>query len=232
MILLVDNYDSFVYNLARYLEELGEVVRVVRNDAATIDEVAEWSPSHVVLSPGPCTPAEAGISVELIRELDPRIPILGVCLGHQCIATAFGGAVVRATRPMHGLVRPVRHERAGLFAGLPSPLDVTRYHSLVIASSDPGPGVEVTARSEDGEVMAVAHRERAIWGVQFHPEAVRTYGGHRMLANFLALGRGEAPEDVAVPAAASVELAGKEDRATDDRSTVPLPYGGSASPPR
>jgi para-aminobenzoate synthetase component 2 len=232
MILLVDNYDSFVYNLARYLEELGEVVRVVRNDATTVDEVAAWSPSHVVLSPGPCTPAEAGVSVELLRELDPRIPILGVCLGHQCIAAAFGGAVVRATRPMHGVVRPVLHEGSGLFAGLPSPFEVTRYHSLVIDPSDPGSGVAVTARSEDGEVMAVAHRERAIWGVQFHPEAVRTFGGHRMLANFLALGRDESPDEVAIPAASSVELARDDRDGPADDSADSLPYGRSASPPR
>jgi len=232
MILLVDNYDSFVYNLARYLEELGEVVRVVRNDVTTVDQVAAWSPSHVVLSPGPCTPAEAGVSVALLRGLDPRIPILGVCLGHQCIAAAFGGAVVRATRPMHGVVRPVLHQGVGLFAGLPSPLEVTRYHSLVIDPSDPGSGVEVTASSEDGEVMAVAHRARPIWGVQFHPEAVKTFGGHRMLANFLALGRGEAPEDVATPAAASAELARDDGDASADGSAASLTYGGSASPPR
>lgn len=206
MILLIDNYDSFVYNLARYFEELGESVQVVRHDAATIEDIEALKPSHIVLSPGPCTPAEAGISVPVLRRLGDRTPILGVCLGHQCIAAAFGGAVVRAERPMHGVVRPITHDGTGLFAGLPSPLEVTRYHSLILDPDVPGEGVEITARSEEGEVMAVAHRERPIWGVQFHPEAIRTFGGHRLLANFLALGRGDSSEDLPIPANASAEL--------------------------
>ena len=206
MIVLIDNYDSFVYNLARYLEELGESVEVVRNDAIGVEDVRSMKPTHVVLSPGPCTPAEAPLAVDLLRELDDGTPILGVCLGHQCIAAAFGGAVVRAARPMHGVVRPITHDGTGLFAGLPSPLEVTRYHSLILDPDAPGEGVEITARSEEGEVMAVAHRERPIWGVQFHPEAIRTFGGHRLLANFLALGRGESPGDVTALAGPCAEL--------------------------
>ncbi len=206
MILLIDNYDSFVFNLARYLEELGEKVEVVRNDAITLDEARAAAPSHVVVSPGPCTPVEAGVSVELIRGLAGRLPILGVCLGHQCLAEAFGGTVVRAARPMHGRMSRVRHGGDGLFAGLEDPLRVTRYHSLVVDPERPGRGLRVTAGTEDGEVMALAHREHRAWGVQFHPEAVLTEGGHRLLANFLALGRGEPPEEVSVAAERPPEL--------------------------
>ncbi len=201
MILLIDNYDSFVFNLARYLEELGEEVAVVRNDAITVDGVRATASSHIVISPGPCTPAEAGVSVELIRRLSGVVPILGVCLGHQCLAEAYGGRVVRAARPMHGQLSRVRHGGEGLFAGLANPLTVTRYHSLIVDPERPGDGVRVTARTEDGEVMGLERLEDRVWGVQFHPEAILTEGGHRLLANFLALGRGEAPEEVrAVPA--------------------------------
>jgi len=207
MILLIDNYDSFVFNLARYLEELGETVEVVRNDAITTTEAREAAPTHVVVSPGPCTPAEAGVSVELIRTLAGTAPILGVCLGHQSIAEAFGGTLRRGRRPMHGIVSEVEHEREGLFSGLPSPLAVTRYHSLVVDPERPGDGIRITARTADGEVMALAHERLPVWGVQFHPEAVLTFGGHRLLANFLALGRGESPEGAGLAeAAASVEL--------------------------
>lgn len=202
MILLIDNYDSFVFNLARYLEELGETVEVVRNDAITAAAAREASPSHVVISPGPCTPAEAGVSVELIRALAETTPVLGVCLGHQCIADAFGGALRRGRRPMHGIVSEIEHEGDGLFAGLPSPLSVTRYHSLVVDPERPGEEIRVTARTTGGEVMALAHERLPVWGVQFHPEAVLTFGGHRLLANFLALGRGEAPRGDALPRAA------------------------------
>lgn len=201
MILLIDNYDSFVFNLARYLEELGEEVSVVRNDAITVESVRADAPSHIVISPGPCTPAEASLSVELIRGVSGTIPILGVCLGHQCLAVAFGGRVVRAPRPMHGRLSRVRHGGEGLFAGLPDPLTVTRYHSLVVDPERPGAGVRVTARTADGEVMALERSGDRAWGVQFHPEAILTEGGHRLLANFLALGRDAAPDGVrAVPA--------------------------------
>lgn len=200
MVLLVDNYDSFVYNLARFLEELGERAEVVRNDALDPDRVAAREPSHVVLSPGPCTPAEAGVSVPLIRALGARLPILGVCLGHQCLAEAYGGRVVRAARPMHGRLSAVRHEGTGLFAGLPTPLTVTRYHSLVVDPRALGDGLRATAWTDDGEVMALRHVSHPVWGVQFHPEALLSEGGHRLLANFLALGRGEPPDRVDAPA--------------------------------
>ncbi len=205
MILLIDNYDSFAYNLARYLEELGEPVRVVRNDAVSPDRVAGDPPSHIVISPGPCTPTEAGASVDILR-VCASTPILGVCLGHQCIAEAFGGRVVRAPRPMHGRTSLVSHPGSGLFAGLPDPLEVTRYHSLVIDPRRLGRDVRVTAQAEDGAVMAAEHASRPVWGVQFHPEAVLTFGGHRLLANFLALGRGEDPSRSPVPPARCGEL--------------------------
>ncbi len=203
MILLIDNYDSFVFNLARYLEELGETVDVLRNDALTAADVHRAAPSHVVLSPGPCTPSEAGVSVDVVRELAGSIPILGVCLGHQCIAEAFGGVLRRGRRPMHGVVSRIEHAGERLFDGLPSPLAVTRYHSLVVDPDRPGEGVRITARTDDGEVMALEHERLPVWGVQFHPEAVLTFGGHRLLANFLALGRGESPSAAGLAEAAS-----------------------------
>lgn len=206
MILLIDNYDSFAFNLARYLEELGETVRVRRNDEVDPASLGGEGPSHIVISPGPCTPAEAGAAVEVVRAVGARIPILGVCLGHQCIAAATGGRVVRADRPMHGQLSAVRHAGRGLFAGLPSPLEVTRYHSLVVDPADPGSGLRVTAETEAGEVMAVEHDSWPVWGVQFHPEAVLTAGGHRLLANFLALGRGDVPASEPVRAERCPEL--------------------------
>jgi len=194
MIVLLDNYDSFVYNLARYLRELGEEVRVIRNDAAEPDEVLGLDPTHLVVSPGPCTPAEAGIAGELVRAGGGELPTLGVCLGHQCIGEAMGGRVVRAERPMHGKVSRMEHGGVGLFAGLPNPLRGVRYHSLVVEEESLPDELEVTARSaESGEVMALRHREQPLWGVQFHPEAVLTDHGHALLGNFLALGRGEDP---------------------------------------
>lgn len=203
MILLIDNYDSFVFNLARYFEELGERVAVVRNDAIDLATLRERDPKALVLSPGPCTPAEAGISVAAVRALAGEVPILGVCLGHQCIGEAFGADVVRASRPMHGKLSWVQHRETGLFAGLPQPLRATRYHSLVLAADSVSPPLHTTAWTEDGEVMAVEHTEAPIWGVQFHPEAILTQAGHALLANFLALARGEPPPgaaDVAAPA--------------------------------
>jgi anthranilate synthase component 2 len=185
MLLMIDNYDSFTWNLVQYLGELGADVHVHRNDAITLSEVAAWEPSHIVVSPGPCTPNEAGISVPVIREFAGRIPILGVCLGHQSIGQAFGGRIVRAQRVMHGKLSPVTHDGLGVFAGLPSPFEATRYHSLAIERDSLPAELEITATAEDGEIMGVRHRQLAVEGVQFHPEAFLTEHGHAMLRNFL-----------------------------------------------
>lgn len=191
MILVIDNYDSFVHNLARYLRELGRETVVRRNDAVELAEIEALGPSHILLSPGPRTPDHAGICVPLIRTLGARVPILGVCLGHQCIGQAYGGRVVRAGRPMHGKASRVRHDGEGVFAGLPDPLTATRYHSLVV-SRDGLPGeLEIAAESEDGEIMALRHRRHPVVGLQFHPESVLTDRGHDLLRNFLALGPAE-----------------------------------------
>ena len=186
MILVIDNYDSFVHNLARYIRELGWTTEVVRNDAVDLDWIAGRRPSHIVISPGPCTPNEAGISVALIERFGPTIPILGVCLGHQCIGQAFGGRIVRARRPMHGKTSLMRHDGSGIFTGLPNPLRATRYHSLVIAREGLSADLMVTAESEEGEIMALHHRRFPIVGLQFHPEAVLTEHGYDLLRNFLA----------------------------------------------
>ena len=185
MLLMIDNYDSFTYNLVQYLGELGADVRVYRNDAITLAEIAAWEPSHIVVSPGPCTPNEAGISVDLIRAFAGKVPILGVCLGHQAIGQAFGGRIVRAQRVMHGKLSPVAHDGRGSFTGLPSPLAATRYHSLAIERASLPADLEVTATADDGEIMGVRHRRFAVEGVQFHPEAILTEHGKRLLANFL-----------------------------------------------
>lgn len=185
MILVIDNYDSFVHNLARYLRELGWSTLVVRNDGFSLDEIAAAKPSHIVISPGPCTPNEAGISVATVRRFGPSIPILGVCLGHQSIGQAFGGRIVRARRPMHGKTSMIRHSGSGIFAGLPNPLRATRYHSLVVAKEDLPEDLAVTAESQEGEIMALAHRRHPIVGLQFHPEAVLTEHGYDLLRNFL-----------------------------------------------
>ncbi|HET6836399.1 MAG TPA: aminodeoxychorismate/anthranilate synthase component II [Gemmatimonadales bacterium] len=185
MILLIDNYDSFVYNLARYVRELGETPLVRRHDAVTVDEVLSLAPSHIIISPGPCSPREAGISTELVRRVGDRIPVLGVCLGHQCIGAAYGGEIVRAGVPMHGKISRIHHEGAGIFSGLPSPFMATRYHSLVIAPASIPSCLRVTASSEDGEIMAVQHAEHPVYGVQFHPESVLTEHGYRLLDHFL-----------------------------------------------
>jgi len=185
MILLIDNYDSFVHNLARYVQELGETPLVRRHDALTVDQVLDLSPSRIIISPGPCSPVEAGISTELVRRAGPTIPILGVCLGHQCIGAAYGGEIVRAGRPMHGKTSRIHHDETGLFAGLPSPFLATRYHSLVISPGSVPPELEVTARSEDGEIMAVRHATHPVHGVQFHPESVLTEHGYRLIDHFL-----------------------------------------------
>lgn len=190
-VLIVDNYDSFVHNLARYFRELGRDVVVLRNDAATVEAITAHRPSHLVVSPGPCTPNEAGESLATIRHLAGRLPILGVCLGHQCIGQVFGGRVVRAKRPMHGKTSRVVHDGRGLFAGLPNPITVTRYHSLTVERDSLPDCLEATAESEDDEIMALRHRELPVMGVQFHPEAVLTEAGHALLANFLALNGGD-----------------------------------------
>jgi anthranilate synthase/aminodeoxychorismate synthase-like glutamine amidotransferase len=185
VILVIDNYDSFVHNLARYLRELGWSTQVVRNDGVSLDEIAAMKPSHIVISPGPCTPNEAGISVATVRRFGPSIPILGVCLGHQSIGQAFGGRIVRARRPMHGKTSMITHCGSGIFAGLPNPLRATRYHSLVVAKEDLPEDLVITAESQEGEIMALAHRRHPIVGLQFHPEAVLTEHGYDLLRNFL-----------------------------------------------
>jgi anthranilate synthase/aminodeoxychorismate synthase-like glutamine amidotransferase len=185
MILLIDNYDSFVYNLARYVRELGETPLVRRHDAIGVEEILALRPSHIVISPGPCSPTEAGISTEVVRRIGPSIPILGVCLGHQCIGAAYGGVIQRAGAPMHGKTSRIHHSGKGLFEGLPNPFTATRYHSLVIAKASLPPSLEVTATSEDGEIMAVQHVKHPVYGVQFHPESVLTEHGYRLLDHFL-----------------------------------------------
>ena len=185
MILLIDNYDSFVYNLARYVRELGETPIVRRHDAIGVEEIFELAPSHIIISPGPCSPREAGISTDLVRRAGASIPILGVCLGHQCIGAAYGGEIVRAGAPMHGKVSRIHHSGTGLFSGLPTPFTATRYHSLVIAPASVPPSLQVIATSEDGEIMAVQHAQHPVYGVQFHPESVLTEHGYRLLDHFL-----------------------------------------------
>ena len=190
MILVLDNYDSFVFNVVRYFEELGEEVRIVRNDALDVAGIRALAPDALVVSPGPCTPAEAGVSLPAIRDLSGTLPILGVCLGHQAIGAAFGGRVERARRPLHGQATPIAHGGERLFAGLPVPMPVGRYHSLVV-TPEPGMAESLTvdAVSDEGEVMALSHRRHPTYGVQFHPESVLTENGHALFSNFLALAR-------------------------------------------
>lgn len=189
MILVIDNYDSFTWNLVQYLGELGAELEVRRNDELTVEEIERRAPERIVLSPGPCTPAEAGVSVDVIRRLGPTTPILGVCLGHQAIGAAYGGEVVRARRVMHGKTSPIRHTGEGIFHGLPSPLTVARYHSLVIEPSTLPAELEVLATTDEPghetEIQAVRHREHPVWGVQFHPESIASEHGHALLRNFL-----------------------------------------------
>ncbi len=185
MILVIDNYDSFTYNLVQYLGELGAELRVVRNDAVDADGVAALAPERIVISPGPGTPDDAGVSLSLIRRLGERTPILGVCLGHQAIGQAFGGTVARAKAQMHGKTSDIRHDGRGVFAGLSNPLTATRYHSLVILPHTVPGDLEVTAWAEDGEIMGVRHRRWPVEGVQFHPESILTVEGKRLLGNFL-----------------------------------------------
>ena len=191
MLLLIDNYDSFTYNLFHYLGMLGASVEVRRNDSLSVDDALAMNPEAIVISPGPCDPDRAGICLDLIAEAAGRIPILGVCLGHQSIGQAFGGKVVRAPAPMHGKVSRITHTGSGIFADLPSPFTATRYHSLMVARDSLPACLAVTADSEDGVIQGLAHRTLPIYGVQFHPESIATEHGHRLLANFLALTRGE-----------------------------------------
>ena len=187
MLLMIDNYDSFTFNLVQYLQVLGAEVEVVRNDAMTVDEIEKLAPQRIVISPGPCTPNEAGVSLEVIERLGPTTPILGVCLGHQSIGQAYGGKVVRAGRIMHGKTSPIRHQGQGVFAGLPDGYEATRYHSLVVERASLPQALEVTAWTADDEIMGLQHRTRPIHGVQFHPESIATEHGHDLIANFLDL---------------------------------------------
>ena len=187
MLLLIDNYDSFVHNLARYFQRLGQPTQVVRNDALSAEEIAAMRPAAIVLSPGPCTPSEAGASLSIVKQLAGQVPMLGVCLGHQTIGAAFGAKIVRAPQPMHGRTSHIEHTGSGLFGGLANPLQVGRYHSLVVDPNTLPGEFEVTARSADGVIMALAHRRWPIFGVQFHPESILTEGGYSILSNFLAL---------------------------------------------
>lgn len=190
MLLMIDNYDSFTYNVVQYLGELKAEVKVVRNDEVSVQDIAEMNPDYLVISPGPCTPNEAGISLEAIKAFAGKLPLLGICLGHQSIGQAYGGEVVRATQVMHGKVSPIYHNNQGVFAGLPNPFDATRYHSLIIKRESLPEALEVTAwtQGEDGsvdEIMGIKHRELPIEGVQFHPESILTDHGHQLLNNFL-----------------------------------------------
>ena len=185
MLLMIDNYDSFTYNLVQYFGELGQKVKVYRNDEITLEQIGLMKPDHLVISPGPCSPAEAGISVAAIREFAGKLPILGVCLGHQSIGAAFGGKIVHAQRLMHGKTSPVHHKDIGVFRGLPNPLTCTRYHSLAIERASLPECLEITAWTEDGEIMGVRHKTLAVEGVQFHPESILTEHGHDLLRNCL-----------------------------------------------
>ncbi len=187
MILVIDNYDSFTYNLVQYLGELGAEMRVFRNDEISVEEAVALSPEKVLISPGPCTPKEAGVSCDMIREFGSRIPVFGVCLGHQSIGEVYGGKVIRADRLMHGKTSPIIHEGMSVFAGLPSPFDATRYHSLIVERSTLPDCLEITAWTAEGEIMGMKHREHPVHGVQFHPESILTLEGKKLLQNFLDL---------------------------------------------
>ncbi|WP_151448138.1 aminodeoxychorismate/anthranilate synthase component II [Lacisediminimonas profundi] len=185
MLLMIDNYDSFTYNLVQYFGELGEDVRTFRNDEITLQKIAQMNPARICISPGPCTPHEAGVSVPVLHEFGGKIPILGVCLGHQSIGAAYGGKIIRAKQVMHGKTSPIWHTGAGVFKDLPSPYTVTRYHSLAIERETLPACLEITAWTEDGEIMGVRHREFNVQGVQFHPESILTEHGHQLLENFI-----------------------------------------------
>jgi anthranilate synthase/aminodeoxychorismate synthase-like glutamine amidotransferase len=187
MLLVIDNYDSFTYNLVQYFGELGAQILVKRNDEITLEEIEALKPERICISPGPCSPREAGISNEVIRSFGPRLPLFGVCLGHQCIGDVFGGDVVRADRLMHGKTSPILHDGKGVFAGLPSPFEATRYHSLLVRRQTFPDCLEISAETAEGEVMGLRHRELPIHGVQFHPESILTLEGKKLLQNFLSL---------------------------------------------
>jgi anthranilate synthase/aminodeoxychorismate synthase-like glutamine amidotransferase len=187
MVLMIDNYDSFTYNLVQYLGELGARVMVFRNDKVTIDGIRKLKPSHIVISPGPGRPEDAGISCDVIREFAGKIPILGVCLGHQCIGQNFGGKIVQAKKLMHGKTSQIYHDKAGIFTGVKNPFCATRYHSLVVEKKSFPKDLEVIARTKDDEIMGLKHRKLAVWGVQFHPESIMTESGKKLLGNFLKI---------------------------------------------
>jgi anthranilate synthase/aminodeoxychorismate synthase-like glutamine amidotransferase len=187
MLLVIDNYDSFTYNLVQYFGELGAQITVRRNDEISLSEIEALKPERICISPGPCSPKEAGISNEVIRTFGPRLPLFGVCLGHQCIGDVFGGEVVRADRLMHGKTSPILHDGKGVFADLPSPFEATRYHSLLVRRASFPACLEISAETAEGEIMGLRHRELPIHGVQFHPESILTLEGKRLLQNFLAL---------------------------------------------
>ena len=189
MLLMIDNYDSFTFNLVQYLQTLGAEVEVVRNDALTVDEIDKLAPERIVISPGPCTPDQAGVSLQVIEQLGATTPILGVCLGHQAIGQAYGGRIVRAPEPMHGKLSRVRHTGKSVFRGLNNDFNATRYHSLTIAPDSMPDELEITATSEDGVIQGVMHKSHPVHGVQFHPESIASENGHALLANFLALTR-------------------------------------------
>lgn len=186
MILMIDNYDSFTYNLVQFLGEMGEELQVFRNDKITIDQIAEMNPDHIVVSPGPCSPNEAGISLQVIEHFSGKIPILGVCLGHQSLAQAFGGKVIRSERLMHGKTSPVFHDGRSIFAGIPSPFTATRYHSLIVEKESLPDCLEISAWTEEGEIMGIRHKEMQVEGVQFHPESIITDYGKELLRNFIS----------------------------------------------
>lgn len=195
MLTLIDNYDSFTFNLVQFLGDLGAPCKVVRNDKASVAEVLADKPSAIIISPGPCDPNKAGICLDLIKQAPDSMPIMGVCLGHQCIGQAFGGKIVRAKEIMHGKLSNIDHQQSGLFANLPAPLSVTRYHSLIVdEASIANSPLEITARSEDGTIMALQHKTRPVYGVQFHPESIATQKGHGLLGNFLKLAQLEINE--------------------------------------
>jgi anthranilate synthase/aminodeoxychorismate synthase-like glutamine amidotransferase len=224
MILLIDNYDSFVHNLARYVRELGGDAAVYRNDEVTLADIAALAPSHIILSPGPCSPTEAGISIELVRRFGPTIPILGVCLGHQCIGAAYGADIVRAGRPVHGKTSPITHDGSSVFAGLPTPFRAARYHSLVIARASLPASLRVLASSDDdGEIMSVEHRTYPAIGVQFHPESAASQYGYAMLDRFL---QGDNSRTSGLPTGADgVDGEESAHRAAEAQASPVLPWG-------
>jgi anthranilate synthase/aminodeoxychorismate synthase-like glutamine amidotransferase len=187
VILIVDNYDSFTYNLAQYFGELGCPVIVKRNDTISLDEISALRPTHICISPGPGRPAQAGLSNEIVRRFGPKLPVLGVCLGHQCIGEVFGGKIVTAPRLLHGKTSQIQHDGRGVFANLPSPFEATRYHSLIVSPDSVPDCLEITARTSEGEIMGLRHRDLPVHGVQFHPESILTTEGKKLLANFVAL---------------------------------------------